>query len=323
MSGPRRAPFARRAPFGAAAPLAALMLAAGCAGPWGGCSETDYQCRAEWNADGYRKLERWYREDGMMRTERAPEDAPIDAKMLALNFEVVAFNSEYAPGEKLDDTRTPAPLTRWTGPLRWRVEGDGATEADREEMRRLTARVAALTGLEAPEADPRAPGFGATGDNIEEGLEPPRITLFVLGPLGRDMVRRQIEKQTHSSPVVRAWTQRPEYPCVGVILQRGGRGDEDGPRAALIFIKSELEGLFRQSCLHEEFVQALGLTNDGHEVRPSIFNDDQEFALLTEHDELLLRILYDERLRPGMTAEEGMPIVRRIAAELMAERDGR
>ena len=54
-------------------------------------------------------------------------------------------------------------------------------------------------------------------------------------------------------------------------------------------------------------------------ARPSIFNDDDEFALLTRHDELLLEMLYDPRLRPGMTAAEAMPIVRVMAAELTGD----
>ncbi len=63
----------------------------------------------------------------------------------------------------------------------------------------------------------------------------------------------------------------------------------------------------------------MGLLNDDENVRPSIFNDDQEFALLTRHDELLLRILYDRRLAPGMSPETAMPIVDQIVAELMPE----
>ena len=47
-------------------------------------------------------------------------------------------------------------------------------------------------------------------------------------------------------------------------------------------------------------------------------NDDEEFAYLTRHDELLLKILYDSRLRPGMTEAEARPIVLQIARELLA-----
>ena len=86
--------------------------------------------------------------------------------------------------------------------------------------------------------------------------------------------------------------------------------------AAVAVIRSENPGLLRLSCIHEELAQGLGLANDSPAARPSIFNDDDEFALLTKHDELLLKMLYDKRLRPGMTAEQVNPITRIIAREL-------
>ena len=82
-------------------------------------------------------------------------------------------------------------------------------------------------------------------------------------------------------------------------------------------IKDEHRGLMRKSCIQEEMTQALGLANDSPNARPSIFNDDEEFALLTRHDELLLRMLYDPRLKIGMTVKTAHPIVEQIAQELM------
>ncbi len=38
---------------------------------------------------------------------------------------------------------------------------------------------------------------------------------------------------------------------------------------------------------------------------------------LTEADKILLRTLYDPRLKPGMTKAEAMPIARQIIAEQM------
>ncbi|AHM05606.1 Tellurite resistance protein (telA) [Roseibacterium elongatum DSM 19469] len=87
--------------------------------------------------------------------------------------------------------------------------------------------------------------------------------------------------------------------------------------AAIAIIRDEHPDLLRRSCIHEEVAQGLGLPNDSPAARPSIFNDDEEFALLTRHDELLLRMLYDDRLTPGMQPDEARPIVRRIAAELL------
>ena len=82
-------------------------------------------------------------------------------------------------------------------------------------------------------------------------------------------------------------------------------------------IRSELPQRMFQSCVHEELAQGMGLANDSPRARPSIFNDDEEFAYLTRHDELLLRILYDPRLVPGMTEAEARPVVQTIATELL------
>ena len=62
----------------------------------------------------------------------------------------------------------------------------------------------------------------------------------------------------------------------------------------------------------------MGLANDSPSARPSIFNDDDEFALLTTHDELLLKMLYDPRLKAGMTLPEAKPIIRTITTEFLS-----
>ena len=86
--------------------------------------------------------------------------------------------------------------------------------------------------------------------------------------------------------------------------------------AAFAVIPTEHPDLLRMSCIHEELAQALGLPNDSNAARPSIFNDDEEFALLTRQDELMLRILYNPALRPGMTEQQARPIVQTLASRL-------
>lgn len=71
------------------------------------------------------------------------------------------------------------------------------------------------------------------------------------------------------------------------------------------------------SCIVEELTQVLGLVNDSEKVYPSIFNDKTPNALLTGLDYLLLRILYDSRLKPGMHTEEVKVIVRNIIKEMI------
>ena len=83
--------------------------------------------------------------------------------------------------------------------------------------------------------------------------------------------------------------------------------------SALVIIRNELPDIMRRACIHEEIAQSLGLTNDSHFARPSIFNDDDEFATLTKFDEILLQILYDHRLNSGISKKEASQLVRQIA----------
>jgi hypothetical protein len=86
---------------------------------------------------------------------------------------------------------------------------------------------------------------------------------------------------------------------------------------AVAVIPSEHPDLMRLACIHEELAQSLGLPNDSNAAHPSIFNDDQEFALLTKQDEYMLRILYNPALHPGMSETEARPIVQTLASRLM------
>jgi hypothetical protein len=69
----------------------------------------------------------------------------------------------------------------------------------------------------------------------------------------------------------------------------------------------------RTACIEEELAQAMGLPNDCDEAEHSIFNDDQEYALLTRRDEILLGMLYHPSLASGMTAAEVRPRITPLA----------
>jgi molybdopterin adenylyltransferase len=79
----------------------------------------------------------------------------------------------------------------------------------------------------------------------------------------------------------------------------------------------ELMPRLQEHLIAEELTQALGLADDSRLVRDSIFNDASARQRIAPWDALMVRILYDPRLRPGMHKTEAMPIVRRIIAEHM------
>lgn len=236
--------------------------------------------------------------DGDLRIDSAPIDAPFGASDLVTNFERIALHHE-ADIRKGGSERNWAdnPLVRWGGPIHWQMLGKGITPADRAEVRRLMRRIASLTGLEIEET--------RAGLNF----------VVLIPESGEREAFAEVLSARHPAmgEIFRVWRQTPALVCVATNLFSAK--DEYRIARTLVVIGSEVRGLLRNACLHEEIVQSLGLGNDHPDVRPSIFNDDGEFALMTAHDEYLLRILYDPRLHPGMSARQAMPLVRRIVDE--------
>jgi hypothetical protein len=57
-------------------------------------------------------------------------------------------------------------------------------------------------------------------------------------------------------------------------------------------------------CAYEELLQGLGAINDDNSVPWTMFNDDVQMGFFDVYDQYLLNILYDPRIRPGMTKAE-------------------
>jgi hypothetical protein len=57
-------------------------------------------------------------------------------------------------------------------------------------------------------------------------------------------------------------------------------------------------------CAYEELLQALGAINDDRSVPWTMFNDEVQMGFFDVYDQYLLNILYDPRIRPGMTKDE-------------------
>ncbi|MEL6574796.1 MAG: DUF2927 domain-containing protein [Pseudomonadota bacterium] len=273
-------------------------------------------CTGQPSAEDYAAYEATLRAVGDLRTDVAPPDAPFTNDDLVRNFSRVALRHEVdieRPGS--DDNAATNPLQRWEQPIRYRLVGQGVTMADRLEVAAFLGRIGEITGR-AVSAAPYPPEEGPA-------LTPPsdagvNLMILITEPGERTAVSEALG-QLH--PALRRsfdlWRRSASVVCAATNLV--AEQDSHAIVFGMIMLGSEVGGLLRRSCLHEEITQALGLGNDHPEVRPSIFNDDEEFALLTRHDEWLLRVLYDPRLRPGMTEQEAMPIVRRIVEELRPE----
>lgn len=277
--------------------LAALALAAGCA---------PYQDGASWA--GY-ALHR--REAGGLRTDRAAPDLPFDARVLARDFLTVALGAEPNPVGTQPGERTLAAgvLRRWQAPIRWTLADDSLTAArDGPLVERTFARLAAITGHDiAPAGD-------------EPANLPANLYVFFLRPQDYATVAANPPDWPSGrwlAGFIDRFGRAPDTPCVAT-FSASGPDAPGGPHRiafAVVLIRAELPASLAEACIEEELSQTMGLPNDDPGVRPSIFNDDQEFALLTRHDEALLRMLYDRRLEPGMTAADLAPLLPEVAAD--------
>ncbi|MDE3122740.1 MAG: DUF2927 domain-containing protein [Paracoccaceae bacterium] len=244
---------------------------------------------------------------GLMRTDGGGPDAPYNARLLARNFLRIALFDEYAPGNDNPDKGSPTPdgLRRWAEPVRMALHF-GATvpaderRADRAFVRDYIGRLSGLTGLQ-----------------ITMGAEPANFHVMVVNEDERRVIGPEVERLIPGIDprTVHAIETMPlSTYCLVYTFTQPGRYTFT---QALAVIRGEHPPLMRQACYEEELAQGLGPANDSPEARPSIFNDDQEYAFLTTQDALILRMLYDPRLQPGMTAEEAKPVVETLASELL------
>ena len=255
----------------------------------------------------YGRLQRQLLTQGLMRGDGGGPDTPFTDTQLARNFVRIALFNEYRDDSDFQRPQaTISNLRRWTEPIRMTVAfGDTVTpaqrNADRASVSTYAARLSRLSGVP-----------------ITLTYRNPNFHVLFLGEDDRraygDRLRALIPNI--SDATVRTFVNLPREQLCVVIGTFAPGGSSYTKAVALI--RAEHPNLMRSACIHEELAQGMGLANDSPSARPSIFNDDEEFALLTTHDELLLQMLYDPRLRTGMTPATAAPIARQIAREYMA-----
>ena len=252
----------------------------------------------------YAQVQQTLLAQGLLRTD-AGTAIPYDSRMLAENFMRIALFDEYRRSDRgFVREETESRLRRWEVPVRFGLRFGASVPpekqaTDRARIASFIGRLASITGhpMSIDDANPNFVIHIVSEDERE-----------ALGPKVRAML-------PNLSPAdVAGITNMPRTTyCLVYALSEGNSG---AYTRAFAVIRAEHPDLLRLSCVHEELAQGLGLPNDSPRARPSIFNDDEEFAFLTEHDELLLRMLYSPELRPGMSASVARPIVESLARRL-------
>lgn len=244
---------------------------------------------------------------GLLRKGGGGIDTPFSKRQLVDSFvRIAAFNEFTLSAGRYVETPSEGKIQRWTVPVRVSMEFGPQVDPvraaqDRQFVNSYLSRLARVSGNRITPTRGNGNFHVAVLTVDEMDTFGPRLMELVPG-LSADLARQITD------------LPKPVYCAVYAFT------DETDPNSfdkAVAIIRAEHPDLLRQSCYHEEIAQGLGLSNDSPAARPSIFNDDDEFAYLTRHDELLLQMLYDARMPLGASPEEAREVANVIASELL------
>ena len=258
----------------------------------------------------YTRLEERKISLGLLRQDGGGADTPFDVDDIAEAFGQLAFYNEYDIDEnRLLPNSKSVNLAKWKSKTNISVRFGSSVntkqkDKDIKEIKNLIDNLSRVTNHNIKILQQNANMYVVVANQKEIkdligeiGLQRPEFDLK------RIAIITQLPKDIH---------------CMAMTSMNAEPNSEIA--SALVIRRSELPKLMRRACFHEEIAQSLVLTNDSHFARPSIFNDDDEFATLTQFDEILLQILYDRRLHPGISEKEASQLVGEIASEINIDR---
>ncbi|MCV0426288.1 MAG: DUF2927 domain-containing protein [Roseibium sp.] len=100
----------------------------------------------------------------------------------------------------------------------------------------------------------------------------------------------------------------------GRCLVRVVSGRKGIKRSSAVIVSDEGEFLFKR-CLVEEILQGLGPMNDDEDLTHSVFNDSSRHSRFTVFDQIILNMLYDPRIKPGMSKQQTQQILPLVARD--------
>jgi hypothetical protein len=87
-------------------------------------------------------------------------------------------------------------------------------------------------------------------------------------------------------------------------------------RNSEVFLPGDVDDFTFSDCAHEELLQAVVPINDSVSVPWTMFNDQVQMGFFDRYDQYLLNILYDPRIKPGMTKEDVASLLPQVLPEV-------
>ena len=254
----------------------------------------------------YTRMEKRKLSMELLRQDGGGLDTPFDVNDLIEAFEQLAFYNEYnISNNQLSPNPDPVSLGKWSSKINVAVRFGSSININQKnkdllEIRNLISLLSKITNHEMVLSDKNVNMYVVVGNQKEISELTDEIGLYLT------------EFDPRRIPVISKLPK--DIHCMAMTSMNSRESAEI--KSALVIIRSELPEIMRRACFHEEIAQSLGLTNDSHLARPSIFNDDDEFATITRFDEILLKILYDSRLKSGTSRKEASQTIKKITNEI-------
>ena len=121
--------------------------------------------------------------------------------------------------------------------------------------------------------------------------------------------------EAFGAKIARTFIARTEPQCM-TSVQSDGEGKIIRSFSFIIVDRGEATFL---DCAYHEMLHALGLTNHDQRNRFTTLNQDRLVGYLSAYDLALLRLLYDDRMRPGMDRKTVRTLLPRLIESLPAE----
>jgi Protein of unknown function (DUF2927) len=214
-------------------------------------------------------------EDSEITTRRSAERIGFSNEEIADGFFKVAFGAELRVAGGNDRIR------KFEAPVR--VFIDNRVQADRRNM---IAKVVADIAEHVDQLD-----IAVTEDRRAANMV---VTL----------VRHRDLKQTIRSFYGPERARQIERELNPECLSGFAEDQQHRIRRAEVILAADGSDFRFYDCAYEELLQSLGPINDDRSVPWTMFNDDVQMGFFDLYDQYLLNILYDARIRPGMTRDE-------------------
>ncbi len=103
------------------------------------------------------------------------------------------------------------------------------------------------------------------------------------------------------------------------VAYKSGPGKKQAGRihSSIIVVNAERDISGINHCLLEEIVQSIGMPNDSNKLRPSIFSDKDRLFELSPVDKIMLRVLYDNKMKMGMKPKQAQITASKITTALL------